>query len=133
MESDTDGPLHSVAILGLAYPDCLRAVCVVLDLPVARDVACLSMVMECIPLHSTADPCSRHTDIGRLHDSVAVEDVIAVGLVDSIEQTTADLRKDTELHVLVLHVETVVGDILAFACHVVVERIRIDAPLGSLV
>ena len=89
--------------------------------------------MEGIPLDSTTDPCSCHTYVCRFYNSVAVKDVVAVCLVYGIEQTASDLRKNTELNVLVLHVETVISDFLTLSGHIVIERVRINASLCSLV
>ena len=133
MESHSDSPLHSVAVLGLTYPYGLAAILIAFDSVVAWDVAGLTVMMEHIPLYTSADPCSRHTDVGRLDHILMVEDVISVCLVYGIEQTTSDFRKDAELHILVLKVESSVLLHLTVSGHVVVQRIRIDASAGSLI
>ena len=133
MQGDSYRPLHTLAVFRLAEPDGLRAVRIIHDAPVARHVAGLAMVVEHVPLHASADPGSRHSHIRRLDAVLMVEDVIAVGLVNGIEEPSADGRENAELDIFVLEIEGLIGHHLPVAGHIVIESIRIYAPPGSLV
>ena len=126
-------PLHPVTVLRLPDPHGLRAVGVLDDAPVARNMARLAVVVEHVPLHAPAYPRPRHPDVRRLHHVVVVEDVVAVGLVHRVQKPAAELRHYAQLHVLILHVQAVVGHVLLRARHVVVQWIWIDATLRPLV
>ena len=132
-ERDSDRPLHPMAILSLAKPDRLRAVAIIDNPPVTRNMAGLAVMVEGIPLYATTDPRSGHSHIGRLDHAIPVKDVVTVGLVDGIQQPASDLREYAQLHILVLHIETIVGHILLLTGHVVIERIGIDTSFGALV
>ena len=133
MKSNSYGPLHPVAIFCFPYPNSFGTVRIVRYPPVARDMAGLSVMMERVPLDSPADPCSSHTDIGRLHHSIAVEYVIAVRLVDGIQKASSDFRKNTQFHIFILQIQTVVGNILLCPRHIVIQRVWIYTSLGTLV
>ena len=133
MESDAYGPLHPVTVFGFAHPDGFGAVGTLLYFPVAGDVAGLAVVVEGVPFHSSAYPRSGHSHICRFHDLVAVEDVVAVGLVHGKEQPAPDFRENAELDILIFKIETIVGDILPPAGHIVVERVGIDTPFRPLI
>ena len=120
MERDADGPRHPVAEFGLADPDGLAAVPVFDDTVVARDVRRGPVVVEDVPLDAARDPGSGHADVRRFDHVLVVEDVVAVGLVDGIEQPSADLREHAQFHVFVLEVEGLVAHRLSVARHVVV-------------
>ena len=69
-----------------------------------------------------------------------IEDIITISLVHCVEKTTSDLRKDAELHILVLKEESLVGTVLLLTLHVlvhdihiVIKNIWIDASASTLV
>ena len=126
-------PLHPVSVLCFSHPDSLRPVGVLHYPPVARNMARLTVMVEDVPLHAAAYPRSGHSDVRRLHNVVVVEDVVAVGLVHRVQKPAAELRHYAQLHVLILHVQAVVGHVLLRAGHVVVQWIWIDASLRPLV
>ena len=88
--------------------------------------------MRDVPLDAARDPRANQPDQRRLDDVLAVDEVVAVRLVDAREDAAADLRRDADLHVLVLEVDQAVRLVDLAVGQVVVERIRIDAALGSL-
>ena len=132
-ERDADGPRHAVAEFGLADPDGLAAVPVLDDAVVARDVRRGAVVVEDVPFDAPRNPRSRHADVRRLDHVLVVEDVVAVGLVDGVEQPSADLRQDAQFDVFVFEVEGLVAHRLFVARHVVVERIGVDRAARPLV
>ena len=111
--------------LDFADPDGLAAVLVLHDLAVDRHIGGVSVVVEHIPLHTTGNPRTEHTYISRLHHFIMIEDIISVCLVDSIEQTTADLRKHAKLHILILEEESLVCTHLLLTFHILVDNIHI--------
>ena len=132
-ERDADGPRHAVAEFGLADPDGLAAVPVLDDAVVARDVRRGAVVVEDVPFDTARNPRSRHADVRRLDHVLVVEDVVAVGFVDGVEQPSADLRQDAQFDVFVFEVEGFVAHRLFVARHVVVERIGVDRAARPLV
>ena len=122
-----------MAVFGLAYPDCLAAVRVFHDFVVAWGMGSRTMMMEHVPFHASGHPGAQHSHIGRLDDMVVVEYIITIGLVDGINQTSADFRKHAKFHIFVLHVESLVGDGILLSGHVVVQKIRINASARSLI
>ena len=64
---------------------------------------------------------------------IMVKYVITVGLVNCVNQTTADFGKHTEFHIFVLHIESLVGHGILFSGHIVVQKIRINASACSLI
>ena len=133
MQGDADGPLHAVAVFSLTEPDGLAAIAVVHDLPVAGDVRSLTVMMEDVPLHAAADPGSCHTDICGLDTVLMIENVISVGLVYGIEKTSANGGQHAQFDIFVFEIQRLVGDDLALAGHIVVERVGIHAAAGPLV
>lgn len=64
---------------------------------------------------------------------LVVEDIVAVGLVDGVEQPSADLRQYAQFDVFILEIEGLVAHRLFVARHVVVERIGVDRAACPLV
>ena len=92
-----------------------------------------AMVMKHVPFHAAGHPGAQHSHIGRLDDMVVVEYVITIGLVDRIDQTSADFGKHAKFHIFVLHVESLVYDGILLSGHVVVQKIRINASARPLI
>ena len=90
-------------------------------------------MMEYVPLHTARDPCSEHTHVCRLDYALTVEDLITVGLVCRIEKTTSDVRKHTDLHIIILKVNSSVSRIHLFDCRVIIHCVWIYATFCPLV
>ena len=90
-----------------------------------------TMMMEHVPFHSTGHPGAQHAHIGRLDHMVVVEYVITIGLVNRINQTSADFGKHAKFHIF--HIESLVCDGILLSGHIVVQKIRINASACSLI
>ena len=133
-ERDADRPAHAVAALGLAQPDRLRSVVVRDEPPVARHLRGDAVMVEHVPLHAAGYPRAVHAHVRGLDRVLAVEDVVAVRLVDRVEEAAAHLRQHAHLHPFVLEVERLPRLHLAFAgVEVVVQHVRVDAAPRALV
>ena len=90
-------------------------------------------MVEHIPLHTPADPCTEHTHILRLDDVLPVEDLVAGGLVRGVEQAAADVGQDAQLHIVVLQVERPVRAIHPLRGGIVVHGVGIHPAPGPLI
>ena len=133
IERQPDEPLHAVPPLDLADPDGLAAVGVLLQRVIDRHEGGGAVVVGDVPLDAAGDPGAQHADQGGLDDVLAVEEVVAVGLVLRAEDAPAELRQDADLDVLVLQVDRLVGLVFADVRQLVEHRIGIDGPLRALV
>ncbi len=93
--------------LNFSYPDGFGAVSVVHKLIVDRILARCAVMMESIPFNAAADPSAEHTHICRLDYMLAVENLVAVGFIGSVEESSAYTRQNAELDVIVLKIESV--------------------------
>ena len=80
-QSEPDSPAHAVTAFDLTHPDGLGAVPVVYEGVVNGVLARRPVVMEHVPFHTAAQPCTKHSDVRGLDDTLAVEDFIAVCFV----------------------------------------------------
>ncbi len=85
-----------------------------------------------VPFDTAGDPGPDQSDQGGLDDVLAIEEVIAVGLVDGLEEPSADLRQDANLDIFVLEIDELVALVDLLAGQRVVKRIGIDPSLGAL-
>ena len=125
-------PPHPVPHLQLAHPHRLAAVLVLLDAVLHRQERRRAMVVRYVPLDPSADPRADQADQRRLDHVLPVNEVVAVGLVDSFKQPPADLRQYADLDVLVLDVHDLVGLIDLGVRQHVVQRVGINNPLRPL-
>ena len=91
------------------------------------------MMVEHIPFHTSTEPCSEHSDVTRLDDMITIEYFITVSLVSSIVDTSAIVRKNADLYVVVLQEERAMGTVFLDIRYIVVHRIRVDPSFCSLI
>jgi len=89
--------------------------------------------MRHVPLDAAADPRAEHPDERGLDDVLAVEEVVAVGLVHGREDAPAELRQDADLDVLILQEQRLVGDVGFHVRQHVLHGIGIERGLRALV
>ena len=89
--------------------------------------------MKDIPLHTSRNPGSEHTHVCGLDDALAIEYLISVGLVRSIEKTATYVRKHTDLDIVILKVECPVSGIHLFDRRVVIHRVRVYTSFCTLI
>ena len=128
----THGPAHARAQFQFADPDGFAAVGILFHFVLHGKGGGGAMMMRDVPFDAAGDPRADQTDQGRLDDVLAVDEVVAVGFVDALEEAAAYFRQDTDADELVLEIDDFVLLVLFFGGEVVVERIGVDAPLRSL-
>jgi len=90
-----------VAQLQFADPHRPAAVGACLEAVLHREERRRAVVVGNVPLDAAGDPRADQSDERRLDHVLPVEEVVAVGLVNAREDPSADLRRDTDLQVLV--------------------------------
>ena len=94
VQCQADDPSHSMSPFGLSEPDGLAAIRVFADCIVHGHVGCVAVVMKDAPLHPAADPGAQHSDQGGFDDMLAIEELVAVGLVRGRKEPAADLGEN---------------------------------------
>ncbi len=126
-------PLHAMSPFQFPDPNGLAAVVILRQHVVDRHERRVAVMVERAPFDSARDPGAQHADQGGLDHVLAVEEVIAVGLVDRREQPPAEFRQDAQLDELVFKIQGLVRLVLADVEQMILERIRVNPLLGSLV
>lgn len=141
-------PLHALHGLVLGAPHGDGAVVGGFDVDVDGHKRGWAVVLRPVELHATADPGTGEADEGGLDDLLAVEKVIAVGLVLCIVYTKeatacerhlanvdapADFRKDHDAHEFILEPDGVPLAVLWDLLDAVGEREGVDAARAALV
>ena len=132
-ESETYRPAHAVPVLKLSNPNGLAAVPVVHEPVVYRILAGGAVMVEDVPLHAAADPGSEHAHIGGLDGGLAIEDLVAVGLVRGIEEASADVREHAHFQIIIFQEKSPVGAVHAGIGGIVVHRVGIHPAFRPLV
>ena len=127
-----DRPAHALAHFQLAHPDGLAAVGVLFDLVLHGEEGGGAMVVVDVPLDAARDPRADDADERRFDDVLAVDEIVAVGLVHTFEDAAADLRQDADAEILILEVDDLVGLVGLLAGENVVHGIGIDGRLRPL-
>ena len=114
-------PLHPYQRVMVAEPDGFRAVGVLLDVEIHRQEGGRTMVLRPIELDAPGDPRPGQTDQRRLDHRLAVDEVVAVGLVLGNVDATADLGQQQDAEILVLQPNGLPG----------VIGLRLGDPIGA--
>ena len=97
-------PFHAVPGLNFSKPDGLAAITVLHKPVVHRQIGGSTVMMEYAPFYSPGNPCSKHSNIGRLNYMLAVENLIIVGKVGGIEEASPYIRQKTEFYIFIFQV-----------------------------
>ena len=125
--------LHPIHRLVLGEPADDAAVGALLDGIVAGHEAGGPVVVGPVELHAAGDPGAQRTDQRGLDHVLAIEEVVAGGLVPGGEDAPADLRQDQHVQIVVLHVHGGVGPVLPMAAvHLHHNLLGIDPARGAL-
>ena len=128
-----DHALHPVHRFVLAQPDGAAAVGVLFDRVLDRHEGGGTVVLRPVELHAAGDPRAQQTDQRRLDDVLAVEEVVAVRLVQADVDAAADLRQDHQPDVFVLEVDCLVWLVELLVANPVGEGIRIHLAAAALI
>ena len=126
-------PFQAMAQFRLAHPDRLAAIRIFLHLPVGRQICRCPVMVRNIPFHTARQPGAQHTDQGRLHTGLRIEEMIIIGFVGRRENTAADFRQDRDIHILIAQAQHIVFLIDHMLGQHIIQRIRINVTLCSLV
>ena len=132
-QGQADDPFRPVAQFDLPHPDGGASVRPVDDQVVHGQEGRGPMVMGHVPLHSARDPGPQHADERRFDDVLAIDEIVAVGLVLGGKKAAADFRQDAQLEILVFQVDGLIGLVLLDVAQPVQKGVGIDGPLGALV
>ncbi len=125
--------LHAREGVVVGAPDRRRSVLIVLDEGLGRQVRGGPVVLGPVELDAAGDPRPEQADQGRFDDLVAVEEVVARGLVVADVDAPAQFGQDHQPHVLVLQVHRVPLPRGLLLGDLVDERQRVDRARGALV
>ena len=132
-ERKADRPLEAAAKLRFADPDCLGAVFVRDGAPVDRHCGRGAVVVREVPFDAAGDPRAEHADKGRLHHMLTVERLKPRNLVGEVQEMSAVLRQKTDMEPLVLERKVLVRLVHLAVEENILHRIRIYAPLRTLI
>ncbi len=122
-----------MAKLAFSDPDSPAAVRMLFGRPVHQHVAAGSVVIRYVPLDTTGQPRSKHTDKRRLYASLCVEEMVVIRQILSLEYSSSDLRQYSYLYVLVTKFDDLIVLVLNDVRHHIVKRVRVDVAFGALV
>ena len=125
--------LHPIHGLMLGEPADDAAVGALLDGIIAGHEAGGPVVVGPVELHAAGDPGAQRTDQRGLDHVLAIEEVIAGGLVLGGEDAPADLRQDQHVQIIVLHMNDGIAPVLPTAAiHLNHNLLGINATGGAL-
>ena len=127
-----DCPAHLMPEFQLAHPDGLAAVGVLFHRVLHGAECAGAVVMRDVPFHAARDPSSDQPDEGGLDHVLPVDEVVVVGFVDALEQTSAEFGQDAQPDVLVFEMDQGVGLIDLPARERIVHRVGIHRALSAL-
>ena len=123
-------PRHGVAVLA---PDGLRAVGVGFDFDIHRHEGGGAVMLRPVELYAAAGPRPGEADKRGLDDILAIEKIVAAGLIEAHMDAAADLRQDHHADELVLQVRGLPCVRGLFGGDPAGKRQWIDAPTAALV